>query len=519
MSMLPPCSRGGIVRRHSDGFVPSGPHNEAGAASSGSGPITAPPDSSNWVSRASASASNASPGSVVTTPGKLAFGMRTPGSASLTAYSSLMRQTMKRSSVPNWSPAKPNGPAVVQPTSSGSSASMVTASTSPALAPSIETGPVSAWTMPTPSRGMLPALANSSGSRVRSKASRPRNTIRSPGSALATIGISGCRRLMHAGSSAQPTLRSPTTISAAASVTAAGLDSSTMERQVRRPGFIPIPRWSCCISAADSGRGHLHAAGREIPLQCQFQALRERLPYPPLGVAMRLHVEGGEGSGHVGGPAPELARRHRLVQEPGLHGARGVVDSRQSDGLVEVYLRQPRPGEFYPEPGQRHTDSHLVKAEFVIARRADAVVGRQAQQRAHGERVPADGQNHRCLECQQPVGDLGALAQESRGILAALTHHRQVEARTELARAAGDDNDLAGGGGLVEAGVQAVEHVEGQGVGLAVVHGQQAVGFVFGDFEQCGHESLPVGQAASLALPRADGEVAARNPAGIRVAG
>jgi cell division protein FtsX len=30
--------------------------------------------------------------------------LRTPGTASLTAYSSLMRQTMKRSAVPNWSP-------------------------------------------------------------------------------------------------------------------------------------------------------------------------------------------------------------------------------------------------------------------------------------------------------------------------------------------------------------------------------------------------------------------------------
>ena len=52
-------------------------------------------------------------------------------------------------------------------------AELVTASTSSALVPLMKTGPVSAWTMPRPFRGMALALENSAGSRVRSKASRP----------------------------------------------------------------------------------------------------------------------------------------------------------------------------------------------------------------------------------------------------------------------------------------------------------------------------------------------------------
>ena len=85
MPISPPCSRGGTVRRHSDDFAPSFPHNDSDFASVGSGLNTVPPDLNSCVSRASTSAIRSLLGSVVTTPGKLAFGIRMPGSASLTA--------------------------------------------------------------------------------------------------------------------------------------------------------------------------------------------------------------------------------------------------------------------------------------------------------------------------------------------------------------------------------------------------------------------------------------------------
>ena len=144
MSRLPPCSRGGTVLRHSDGFEPSTPQTVAGFACSVPGGITMPPASNNSVSRRSIFACKSLSGKVVTTPGKLPFGIRTPGNASLSAYLSFKRQTIKRPSVPNCSAANPNAPASVQPTFAGLSDSMVMARTSPALAPLIWTGPVKA---------------------------------------------------------------------------------------------------------------------------------------------------------------------------------------------------------------------------------------------------------------------------------------------------------------------------------------------------------------------------------------
>lgn len=79
MSMLPPFSRGGMVRRHSPLWLPLGPHTAAGSALVGSGGSATPPASPSCFSRASHVSTSGLPGSVPTVPMKPLKGTRTPG--------------------------------------------------------------------------------------------------------------------------------------------------------------------------------------------------------------------------------------------------------------------------------------------------------------------------------------------------------------------------------------------------------------------------------------------------------
>ena len=206
---------------------------------------------------------------------------------------------------------------------------------------------------------------------------------------------------------------------------------------------------------------------------------------------MRRHVQGRYRGRHLLRPATELVRRYGLVQETGVHGTRRIIDPGQPHRLIEMRRRQPGAGELHAEPGQRHADGHFVQAELEVALHSDAVVGRQAEQRPHRHRVSAHREYHGALELQQPAGELGALSQQLEGVAAAFSHDRQVEARTESPGPAGNDHDLAAVGRRVEAGVQTLQHSEGQCVGLPIVHGEQEVIVVFGDFQDFGHGALP----------------------------
>ena len=66
-----------------------------------------------------------------------------------------------------------------------------------------------------------------------------------------------------------------------------------------------------------------------------------------------------------------------------------------------------------------------LKADFVIAVDADAVVGRQQQQGAHGQCVPAHRENYREVGIQQAPGKSGTRAQQVEHGITALPHHCQ----------------------------------------------------------------------------------------------
>ncbi len=83
--MLPPFSRGGIVRRHSSLPLPLGPQISAGRAPTGCGGRATPPAAASRASRASQARASGSPGSTPTEPMKAAMGTRTPGIWSDTA--------------------------------------------------------------------------------------------------------------------------------------------------------------------------------------------------------------------------------------------------------------------------------------------------------------------------------------------------------------------------------------------------------------------------------------------------
>ena len=166
MSILPPCSRGGVVRKHPLAVGASGPQTSSGVALIGSGSLTDPPRAANSASRASISACSVGPGRTVTMPGKLAFGIRTPGTSSETASVALNRH-VTRSRSENWSAINP--PRAVNPNGPGAMSTNVTASVSPTSAPSMWTGPAKGWTV-------LPGAAANRGSAVVLAGSRSEST-------------------------------------------------------------------------------------------------------------------------------------------------------------------------------------------------------------------------------------------------------------------------------------------------------------------------------------------------------
>ena len=84
-SMLPPFSRGGMVRRHLSFWLPFGPQISAGRAPVGCGGRATPPASPSCVSRFSHVSISGLPGSTPTDPMNPLKGTRTPGIWSDTA--------------------------------------------------------------------------------------------------------------------------------------------------------------------------------------------------------------------------------------------------------------------------------------------------------------------------------------------------------------------------------------------------------------------------------------------------
>ena len=201
-SVLPPFSRGGMVRRHRSFALPVGPQRLAGTASVGSGGSTNPCFARSSSSREKAASISGRPSSTPMVPANPCSGSRTPGRSLEVAYrvapvvvAGPSSQCAMAGSV-NLSRRNPKpGTATVYPKLSGPGPTsiIVTASTSPRLAPLTCSGPVRGWM-----RFKL-AAATVAGVDVRlnglSNASRVSKITVSPALASAASGMSGCQRL------------------------------------------------------------------------------------------------------------------------------------------------------------------------------------------------------------------------------------------------------------------------------------------------------------------------------------
>ena len=212
------------MRKHSLAKRPSEPQSVAGTASAASGGVAAPPASRIACSRSLYIRTSSRPGRPVMTPGNAACGIRTPGTALDVAASGVSSHMTVNGRPRNRSPISPPGVMTVRPLPYGSILIRVTANTSPRFAPSICTGPVRGW-MTCPITAGDRGGVCSGGSMLLSAASRVSNTITCPGLARATVGISGCKRLIQFGSSRQyaPERSRSTTASRPSAATASAI--------------------------------------------------------------------------------------------------------------------------------------------------------------------------------------------------------------------------------------------------------------------------------------------------------
>ncbi|MEZ5135125.1 MAG: hypothetical protein R2699_08780 [Acidimicrobiales bacterium] len=151
-------------------------------------------------------------------------------------------------------------------------------------------------------------------------------------------------------------------------------------------------------------------------------------------------------------------------------------------GGQQVRRRQPVAGELDGEARHRHADGHLVQPDLRRDVGTDPGIGRHQDDGAHGQGVTGGAEHDRLGEFVDAQRQLAARPQQVAGRVHAALHDGEVEAGRELALAS-DDGDGADGGialGLVECGVQRVDHGVGDGVGLAVVDGHHEGGAVDG---------------------------------------
>ena len=148
---------------------------------------------------------------------------------------------------------------------------------------------------------------------------------------------------------------------------------------------------------------------------------------------------------------------------------------------------QPGPGQFDPEVRQGHADGHLIQADLEGAVHTHTIVRGKQQQGAHGQGMAADREYHRGGKGQEALGHFRTGTQQAYHTVTALPHHRQVKAGGEFSRPAADDDHLAGLLRRIQRRCKLRQHLETQGVGLAVVQGDQGVvGFCL-VLDQCGH--------------------------------
>ncbi len=139
------------------------------------------------------------------------------------------------------------------------------------------------------------------------------------------------------------------------------------------------------------------------------------------------------------------------------------------DTTGEPPLGEPVAAELDAEAGNRHPDRNLVEPDLVGAVCADSVVGSRREDAAHRERVASDAEDDRDRKREDAQPELGTAAQQATRVVDATGHDLEVEAGAELSLAAQEHDRLRRRFRHGERVVQAVQHGEGEGVGLAVV--------------------------------------------------
>ena len=149
--------------------------------------------------------------------------------------------------------------------------------------------------------------------------------------------------------------------------------------------------------------------------------------------------------------------------------------------------------------GQRHARPHLVETDPEGAPRTQPVVGRQQQDRPHGDGVTAAGGHDRHGKLEQAQGDLGSVGHQLAGGRAPPAQYAEIEAGAEAARAAGQDHGARLFLGPVERRLEIAQQVRAQHVDLAVIEPEARDALSDAVAQPLRQGGLRIGRARALA--------------------
>ncbi|MNM35586.1 hypothetical protein D3C81_462860 [compost metagenome] len=215
---------------------------------------------------------------------------------------------------------------------------------------------------------------------------------------------------------------------------------------------------------------------------------------------MRVHVDLLQLPGSGQGAFLQLLDRHHLVEETSIHGADRIEHLGVDHRAVESRAAQAVTGQLDPGVVHGHADLHFVQANAERAFDADAIVGRQQQERPLGHGMARAGNNDRERVRQHAPGQGGAGGDQADRFLRAGGHHLEVVAAGENARLAGDYDYGTIRHRLIQGSIERGNDVWRDGVDLAVVQGQgrDAVFEVVGN--QLTHDTVPKGRVEQTLL-------------------
>jgi hypothetical protein len=196
-------------------------------------------------------------------------------------------------------------------------------------------------------------------------------------------------------------------------------------------------------------------------------------PGPRLGARHRPAAQGRQFGGRRGSDGQKFVGSNHPVEEAGGAGLVGVGRFPQ-DGAVKLGRWHPIAGQLHGPFRQGHADSHLVESDLEIAGRPDATIRGQQHQGA-GSQGMTGARRHDGQRFEEQAGDEpGPGRHQLTHGLGAGRHGRQVKPGREPARPSGQQH----GPGVVRSSpvqglAQAAQHIMGNGVGLAIIEGDE----------------------------------------------